>query len=115
MELVWPRQFVELCHVAFPFLRIVRHVLPTLALSENGVIIQAVAPFTNSVKPICLPATNLCSQLLGCLRELFSSRFKHQFEVGICALRKYLEVLFFLFRRLPQQRKQTQAQSAKVS
>jgi hypothetical protein len=42
MEFVWRRRrIVELCHVAFPFLRIFRHVLLTLALSENGVIIQA--------------------------------------------------------------------------
>jgi hypothetical protein len=85
MELVWRRRrIVELCHVAFPFLRIFRHVLLRLALSENGVIFKLIALFTNPVETrFASQATNLCSQLLGACGELFSSGFKHPFEVGI--------------------------------
>src|ERR1700733_13056443 len=73
------------------------------AQREWGDHSKLIAPFTNPVETrSASQAMNLCSQLLGAGGELFSSGFKHPFEVGICALRKCLEVLLFLFRRPPQ-------------
>src|ERR1700722_4221553 len=54
------------------------------AQREWGDHSRLIAPFTNPVETrSASQAMNLCSQLLGACGELFSSGFKHPFEVGI--------------------------------